>query len=255
MEENTTVAIIGHGFVGTATELFLRRGFEEEFFIEIHDPAEGVEITDWSGIDYAFICVPTNLKEGKLDTTIIDNILDNLDPNIQPVIRSTVGPEQALNYARRGCIMMPEFLRERHWEEDVLSPHIDLVIGARANDRFVDLMSNNTLDKMVKHVTPMEASMMKLARNAALAVKVGLANDFNDICTVMDMDYKVLEEFLENDPNLGGTHWAVPGPDQKAGVGGTCLPKDLTHASSLLYNTHNIMNTALEANKGRRNNE
>ena len=35
---------------------------------------------------------------------------------------------------------------------------------------------------MVKHVTPMEASMMKMMRNAALAVKVGLANDFKDIC-------------------------------------------------------------------------
>ena len=240
MEKNTKIAIIGYGFVGTATEVFLKKGFEEDFSISIHDPAQGAEITDWSGIEYAFICVPTNLKGDKLDTSIIDNILDNLDPNIQPVIRSTVGPEQALDYARRGCIMMPEFLRERHWEEDIISPHIDLVIGARANDKFVDLMSNNTLDKMVKHVTPTEASMMKLARNAALAVKVGLANDFNDICTVINMDYKVLEEFLENDENLGGTHWAVPGPDQKAGFGGTCLPKDLTHASSLLYNTHNI---------------
>ena len=66
---------------------------------------------------------------------------------------------------------------------------------------------------------------------------------------MMDIDYSVLQEFLEADENLGGTHWAVPGPDKKEGFGGTCLPKDLTHASSLLYNTHNIMNTALEANK------
>ena len=55
MEKNTTVAIIGHGFVGTATEFFLRRAFKEEFYIGVHDPAEGIEITDWSGIDYAFI--------------------------------------------------------------------------------------------------------------------------------------------------------------------------------------------------------
>ena len=263
MEKNTRVAIIGYGFVGTATAYFLNKGFDN-FIPVIHDPAKELVIEDWSGIEYAFICVPTNLKDGKLDTSIIDNILDDLDPNVQPIIRSTVGPEQALTFARRGCIMMPEFLRERHWEEDVMAPHIDLVIGATtssnpvvsvSNNSFIDLMSNNSLGKMVKHVTPMEASMMKLARNAALAVKVGLANDLSDICTAMDMDYKVLEEFLENDPNLGGTHWAVPGPDQKMGFGGTCLPKDLTHASSLLYNTYNIMNTALEANKKRRNNE
>ena len=249
------VAIIGYGFVGTATEYFLINGFKETFDIQILDPAKGYNDIEWKGIEYAFICVPTNLKEDKLDASIIDNILDDLDPNVHPIIRSTVGPEQALNLARRGCIMMPEFLRERHWKEDVMNPNIDLIVGAWWNDKFVDLMSNNTIGKMVKHVTPMEASMMKMARNAALAVKVGLANEFNDICKSMDIDYKVLEEFLESDENLGGTHWAVPGPDKKVGFGGTCLPKDLTHASTLSYNKHNIMNTALEANKSRRDNE
>jgi len=249
------VAIIGYGFVGKATEYFLTKGFDQgyrPFEIIISDPAKGYEVPNWSGIEYAFICVPTNLKGDKLDNTIIDIILQDLDPNVQPVIRSTIGPEQALTYAKQGCIIMPEFLREKHWEEDVMNPNIDLIIGARSNDAFIDLMSCSDTGKMVKHVSPMEASMMKLARNAALAVKVGLANDFKNICTVMDIDYSVLQEFLEADDNLGGTHWAVPGPDQKAGFGGTCLPKDLTHASSLLYNTHNIMNTALEANKERR---
>ena len=252
------VAIIGYGFVGKATEYFLTKGFDQgyrPFEIIISDPAKGYEVPNWSGIEYAFICVPTNLKGDKLDNTIIDIILQDLDPNVQPVIRSTIGPEQALTYAKQGCIIMPEFLREKHWEEDVMNPNIDLIIGARSNDAFIDLMSCSDTGKMVKHVSPMEASMMKLARNAALAVKVGLANDFKNICTVMDIDYSVLQEFLEADDNLGGTHWAVPGPDQKVGFGGTCLPKDLTHASALSYNTHNIMNTALEANKDRRNNE
>jgi UDP-glucose 6-dehydrogenase len=255
MEKNTRITIIGYGFVGTATEYFLINGFKETFDIQILDPAKGYNDIEWKGVEYAFICVPTNLKGDKLDASIIDNILEDLDPNVHPIIRSTVGPEQALNLARKGCIMMPEFLRERHWKEDVMNPNIDLIVGAWWNDNFVDLMSNNTIGKMVKHVTPMEASMMKMMRNAALAVKVGLANEFNDICKSMDIDYKVLQEFLESDENLGGSHWAVPGPDEKVGFGGTCLPKDLTHASALSYNTHNIMNTALEANKDRRNNE
>ena len=25
--------------------------------------------------------------------------------------------------------MMPEFLRERHWKEDVMNPNIDIIIG------------------------------------------------------------------------------------------------------------------------------
>ena len=254
MEKNTRVAIIGYGFVGRATAYFLNNGFDN-FIPSIHDPAKELIIEDWTDIRYAFICVPTNLKEGKLDVSIIDNILEDLDPDVQPVIRSTIGPEQALKYAKQGCIIMPEFLREKHWQTDVVDRNIDIVIGARANDSFIDLMSNNSLDKLVKHVTPMEASMMKMARNAALAVKVGLANEFKDACDVLDMNWEVIQLFLEEDINLGGTHWGVPGPDGFAGFGGTCLPKDLTHASTLCYNTNNIMLTALKANGERRDNE
>ena len=78
-EKNTRIAIIGYGFVGTATEYFLLNGFDKETFdIQIYDPAKGYNEIDWIGIEYAFICVPTNLKDGKLDTSIIDNILDDL---------------------------------------------------------------------------------------------------------------------------------------------------------------------------------
>ena len=71
---------------------------------------------------------------------------------------------------------------------------------------------------------------------------------------MMDIDYRVIYQFFTKDKTLGN-HWQVPGPDGQPGFGGTCLPKDLTHASSLCYNENNIMKTALEANKTRRDNE
>ena len=250
MEKSTKFAIIGYGFVGKATEYFLKEKFEEPLDVYIHDPDLGYNVSNWAEIDYAFICVPTNLKNGKLDISIIDKILSELYIGVQPIIRSTIGPDQAIQYANRGLIIMPEFLREKHWKEDVDNEHIDLLIGCYNCDPFVDLMSRG--NKFVKLVTPVQASAIKMFRNAALAVKVGLANDFKAICDIYDTDYKVIQDFLEEDANLGGTHWAVPGPDGQEGFGGTCLPKDLTHASSLCYNTNNIMNTALEANKSRR---
>ena len=76
MEGNTKkVAIIGYGFVGKATEFLLDRFFPGTE-IQIHDPAEGEEIENWKGIQYAFICVPTNLKGDKLDVSIIDKVLN-----------------------------------------------------------------------------------------------------------------------------------------------------------------------------------
>ena len=69
------VAIIGYGFVGKATEYFLTKGFDQgyrPFEIIISDPAKGYEVPNWSGIEYAFICVPTNLKGDKLDAIITE---------------------------------------------------------------------------------------------------------------------------------------------------------------------------------------
>ena len=244
------LTLIGYGFVGKATEYLLQKHIDGQQEIFIHDPDLGHKINNWAEIDYAFICVPTNLKHGKLDTTIIDNILSTLYVGIIPVIRSTIGPDQCLNYANKGCIIMPEFLRERHWKEDVDDPNIDILIGHFNHDEFVDLMSNGT--KFVKPVTPCQASAIKLFRNAALAMKVALANDFYDICKNTGADYKTLKNFLTTDKNLGGTHWEVPGHDNKKGFGGTCLPKDLTHTSNLCYHTNNIMATAVKANHERR---
>jgi UDP-glucose 6-dehydrogenase len=88
-------------------------------------------------------------------------------------------------------------------------------------------------------------------RNAALAVNAGLANEFKEICDVYDLDYIDVKDFFMQDKTLG-THWQVPGPDGKVGFGGTCLPKDLTHSSSLCYSSDSIMKTAIAANKIRR---
>ena len=107
-----SIAIIGYGFVGNATE-YLFDSFYPGTEIQIHDPDKGHEIEDWNGIQYAFICVPTNLKGNKLDTSIIDKVLKGLSERscageIVPVIRSTIGPDQALEYAKNyGAIMMP----------------------------------------------------------------------------------------------------------------------------------------------------
>ena len=252
------IGIIGYGFVGKATEYFFDKFYPDATGIQIHDPDKGYEIENWSGIQYVFICVPTNLKGDKLDISIIDKVLNDLSTRscantVVPVIRSTVGPEQAIGLVKKyGCIIMPEFLREKHWQEDVEDPDIPILVGGYYTKDFVDFISNSY--KKVIVTTPGEASAIKMFRNAALAVNVGLANDIKATCDVFDLNYDRLQEFFMNDKTLGN-HWQVPGPDGKSGFGGTCLPKDLTHASSIVYNRNNIMKVALEANKVRRNDE
>jgi len=257
METNKRIAIIGYGFVGKATE-YLLDYYYPGTDIQIHDPDKGYEIENWNGIQYAFICVPTNLKGEKLDVSIIDKVLNDLTKRscanlVRPVIRSTIGPDQAnLFVSKYGAIIMPEFLREKHWKEDVLNGNIPILIGCYNCEDFIEFMKTGLKD--VFTTQPGTASTIKLYRNAALAVNVGMANDIKNVCDVHDLDYEDVKKYFMQDETLGN-HWQVPGPDGLGGFGGTCLPKDLTHASSLLYNEHNIMKTALEANKDRRDND
>ena len=151
--------------------------------------------------------------------------------------------------------MMPEFLREKHWKQDVIDTNIPILIGCNYCEDFIDFMeSGNLKDKRIEYTTPGEASAIKLFRNAALAVNVELANLVHGVCEVYGLKYETVRRYFMQDRTLGN-HWQVPGPDGEFGFGGTCLPKDLTHASSLVYNKHNIMEMALEANKARRNDE
>ena len=249
------VAIVGYGFVGQATEYFLH-WYKPETTIKIEDPAKGYTIEDWSDIEYTFICVPTDLEplgngKERLDTSIIDSVIEKFTFNLGGiVIRSTIGPDQALKYAKTGCIIMPEFLRENYWKEDVVDATIEVVIGHSNHEHFVDWIKDG-LPREIRETTAIEASCIKIYRNAALAVNVGLANDIKEICDLYDINYQPIKEYFMKDKTLG-THWEVPGPDGKGGFGGTCLPKDLTHASTLCYNTNNIMKTAVKANKFRR---
>ncbi len=261
MGTNKQIAIIGYGFVGQATELLLETYYDGTD-IQIHDPAQGYEIENWSGIEYAFVCVPTNLKESTLDDSIVDKVLNDLSTRscantVTPVIRSTVGPDQALKLTKKyGAIIMPEFLREKHWDLDVLDKKIPIVVGANLgpHDDFLLWLNSKDLglfEKRVWIVKPGVAAAIKMFRNAALAVNVGLANEFKEICDVYDLDYIDVRDFFMQDKTLG-THWLVPGPDGDYGFGGTCLPKDLTHSSSLCYSSDSIMKVALAANEIRR---
>jgi len=254
--------IVGYGFVGKATEYFLKTHVENPPEILIHDPALKMKVSDWSGIDYAFICVPTPLKGSvhavgrKLDIDIVDEACKKAFTRggvSRIVIRSTIGPDQTSKYTTNmGAIIWPEFLREKHWKEDIDNADLPMVVGGYQIDHFLKTIQCH---KKIFVVKPQEAAMMKIGRNAALAIKVELANEFKNICDEWDMDYKVIADFFSKDPNLGKTHWDVPGPDGKVGFGGTCLPKDLTHTSSICYNYDNILKVASTANKRRRSNE
>ena len=242
------ILIVGYGFVGTATHYLFER---TDAIIYIHDPAKGY--TNVGGqYDYIFLCVPTDLDlcNQRLNINLLRDVFNEWKHSGQIVIRSTIGPNQVGKFP--GAIMMPEFLRENHWKEDVDDPELPLIVSDK--DFSIELHQMFS-EKKVYCLSAEETMMFKLARNSALAMKVAVANEFAEICNRLDIDYTAIQNMLEDDPAVGGTHWQCPGPDGRVGFGGKCLPKDLTHMKSLCYNSDNIFKTALVVNANRRKGE
>jgi len=240
------ILIVGYGFVGTATEyLFKDTGTN----ISIEDPAHSYIFMEDEDLDYIFLCVPTNLDPdtGKLDISILTEVYEYWKDKGKVVIRSTIGPDQVDLFPE--AIMMPEFLREKHWQADVDDPSLPIITS---DHKLTDKLQVLLPHKVCWYLRPKEAMMFKLARNTALAMRVALANELYDICETHKMDYNTIEYMLKEDPALGYSHWEVPGHDGKKGFGGKCLPKDLTHMSKLCYNEDNILQKAIRDNLIRR---
>ena len=151
------VAIIGHGFVGLATEKLLQK-VPEIGRILIQDPKydlipkhgpktlKRISPDEWDFIKYAFVCVPTPLQkdigvldydydgQNQFDMSYIEEAIKDIPDKVQIVIRSTIGPDNI----KDGWIHMPEFLRERHWEEDIEDISIPIVIGCSHGEDLLD---------------------------------------------------------------------------------------------------------------------
>ena len=133
------VAIMGKGFVGSATKYFLEE-YCKDTVTEIHieDPGYSMYIDDrtWDRVRYTFICVPTDNDgvNNHLNLTILMKALRRAKGI--PVIRSTVGPDSLITLAMSvnhdiPLMHWPEFLREKHWQDDVDDKSIPVVIGGK----------------------------------------------------------------------------------------------------------------------------
>ena len=116
------IGIIGLGTVGKA----IRRGFEGNHEIFIHDPKLGTKlagVTDNCEVAYIAVPTPTDRETGRCDTSIVRSILEALPDDFSVVIKSTVIPgttqgfHEEFTNLRIAC--SPEFIRAERAEEDV----------------------------------------------------------------------------------------------------------------------------------------
>ena len=129
------LGIVGHGFVGKATDW----GFNKRVSKFIVDPLHNTSTSDLKDFapDIVFICVPTPMNDdGSQDSSIIDEVIKDLItycPNTIKVVKSTVLPSllDELQKLDSKLVYNPEFLREKHANLDFVNSDMIIFGGDR----------------------------------------------------------------------------------------------------------------------------
>ena len=238
------IGIIGRGFVGEAVYQGLRKHYD----VEIYDKYSQEKSTCDSlrqlcgKAKVLFVCLPTPMnQDGSCNISIVESTVRQVDEISQGghtvVIKSTVPPGTTERLGGEcqnvGVVFNPEFLTEANYIDDFKNQNRIIIGGPRSHSTKI----KNLYEKVFKNVPIIKtgstiAEMVKYTANCFLATKVSFANEVKQICEKIEIDYDKVIEYASYDERLGTSHWKVPGPDGKAGFGGSCFPKDI---NALMY--------------------
>ncbi len=244
----SSVTIYGYGWVGKAMKTL----FPEA---KVQDPALGWAVESKS--DVAFVCVPTpNPKEYKLDISVVEQVVKNAKEDLI-IIRSTVSPGTCdkLEKLGKNICYMPEYLGET-----VNHPLLDekartfLIIGGHPKNRrkAIELFQNAfNANVNIRQTSLLEAEVIKLSENRAIAFKVAQCQELYDACQAADVDYYTVRDAVYGDDPRFTLWFSFVYPDNR-GMNSKCIPKDVygwaAWAESLGYKPK-ITKAILEKNK------
>ena len=123
------VKIYGYGFVGKAMHTLFPAAY-------VSDPSLGMDSDE--KCDVALVCVPTPLLDGRLDTSIVQDVIESSEEELI-IVRSTVNPGDCDYWERtfkKEIVFQPEYLGET-----VSHPLMDqhdrpfIIIGGKPENR------------------------------------------------------------------------------------------------------------------------
>jgi UDP-glucose 6-dehydrogenase len=219
-----SVKLYGYGWVGKA----MKQVFPDAW---VHDPAQ-LKITNFK-CDIGIIGVPTPLKDGKLDTSIVESIIKDAEEDLL-IVRSAVNPGDCDRWEKafgKNVVNMPEYLGETpsHPLLDETKAKF-LIIGGRPENRqkaielFQTVYNANT---KIRQVTNLEAEIIKLSENRAIAFKVMQCQELYDICINAGIDYNTIREAVYGDDPRFNLWWTFIYPENRGFNSSKCLVKDV----------------------------
>lgn len=196
-----------------------------------YDPDKGWN--DTGNADIGFVCVPTpNPDNRQLDTSIVEEVVKMAKEKLL-IIRSTLNPgtcDYLEKKYKKNIVFMPEYLGET-----VAHPLLDdqrarfLIIGGEPENRrkAIDLFQTvYNASVQIRQVTNLEAEIIKLSENRAIAFKVAQCQELYDACEAAGVDYYTIREAVYgDDPRFN--RWFTAIYPKKRGANSKCIPKDV----------------------------
>ena len=220
------VKIYGHGWVGRS----VGRLFKESIIVDpIYSHYESSKAKE---ADVAFVCVPTPLKNGSLDLTLVDDVVRDA-PEPLLIVRSTVIPgfcDAVESEYQKRIVYQPEYLGET-----VAHPLFDekqtpfMILGGHPEDRrkAIELYQRvYNANIRIRQVTNYEAEIIKLTENRAISFKVAQCQELYDVCERAGVDYNTIREAVYGDDPRFNLFWTFVYPEAR-GFNSKCIPKDV----------------------------
>lgn len=203
-----SVGLIGLGIVGSE----LLKVFPDSLK---YDPFQGETNEETFNADYIFVAVPTPLKDGKLDCSILDEVLPKCSKESIIIIRSAVNPGFCDTYDKLGwnLVYQVEYLGEtaNHPLLDETNSKFIIIGGQPKNRRkVIDLyMTVYNANVKIRQLTNYEAEIVKLSENRAIAFKVMQCQELYDACQIYDVDYYTIREAVYGDDPRFDLWWTA----------------------------------------------
>lgn len=189
---------------------------------------------DVNACDIAFVCVPTPLKDDDtLDTSIVESIVAWCEASVI-VIRSTVNPGDCHRWEKlydKNIVFQPEYLGETpsHPLLDTKQTQF-LIIGGQPTWRrkLIDLYTTvYNANVTIRQVMSLEAEIIKLSENRAIAFKVMQCQELYRVCEAAGINYYTIRDAVYGDDPRFNLWFSFIFKDNLGFQSSKCLKKDV----------------------------
>lgn len=163
--------------------------------------------------------------------SFVEEACQNISGRKIIVIKSTVllGTTEKLQkrYSQHKFLFNPEFLTELTVDQDMNYPDRQIIGYTKESHNIAgNVMQILPLAPFEKMMPATEAETVKYFGNTWFSTKVIFANQMDDLCQKLGIDYGEVMEAAAADKRIGRTHLEVFHKSYR-GYGGKCLPKDI----------------------------